>query len=111
MTPKTAGCCTKCDKPVFDVVAYDTKTQKPTRMGAAHDNAMRTTFMLLNGSRMDLTFCADCESKLTAADYPGLWRRVMVSWIAEDPAHPWPKSQVNNGIAARLASKPFREVA
>lgn len=113
MKPKLAGCCSKCDAEVFEVSVRDPETREPKRagLGSPLENAVRATFVLMNGSRMDLTFCAACMDELTPADYAALWRRVVVSWVhetSEDPS--WVRSQVDNGIAGLLHKQPWREV-
>lgn len=111
MNPKLTGCCTKCDVEVFDVVARDPKTRIPVQLGAPLENAVRATFILLDGSRMDLTFCESCSAGLEPSEFPWLWKRVLVSWIAESGAsHPCVKEQATNAILARTYSKPWREV-
>jgi hypothetical protein len=111
MKPKLTGCCSRCDVEVFDVVTRDPETRHPKRLGRAHEDAMRVSFLLVNGSRMDLTFCAACANELQPADYPALWTRVMVSWVAEGQQdNEWAKSQVNNGIVGLLHQQPWREV-
>jgi hypothetical protein len=111
MTAKVAGCCSKCDLEVFAVRQRDKKTGLPVRLGAPSDDAMRLTFLLMDGSRMDLTFCRDCASNLAPTDLAALWRRVMESWVHESPSHQWPRTQVNNGIVALLGAKAWKEVA
>lgn len=111
MKPKLHGCCSKCDAEVFEIIERDPETRAPTRVGAPLDEAERATFLLMNGSRMDLTLCAGCAAGLQPADYAFLWQRVMVSWIAQSgPDHPWPKSQIDNGICAVLHRQPWKEV-
>ena len=111
MSPKILGACTRCDKNVFEVVRTDTQTRLPLELGAAHDDAMRVTFILVNGTRMDLTFCADCASTLVPAEFPHIWQRVMLSWISESGAdHPAVKANVANGILGIVGMKPWKEV-
>lgn len=112
MTPKLLGCCAKCDREVYDIAQRDSATRQPIRLGAAHEDATRVTFLLLNGTRMDLTFCKPCADGLQPHDYPFLWQRVMCSWVAQSGAdHPWPKSQTDNGIMAIAYVQPWKEVA
>lgn len=117
MKPKMIGCCTKCDVEVANVVERDSEG-RPKRIGPLpddrrvwFDNAMRANFALANGSRMDLTFCAECANGLTPHDLPHIWGRVKDSWAVETPDHPWPKTQRDNCILALLNVKPWLEVA
>jgi hypothetical protein len=108
MTPKRAGECTKCDKLVFDIVA---EVDGNRRTGRAHDDAMRLSFLLMRGSRMDLTFCKACADGLTPADFPHIWKRVMFSWIDQTgPDHPNVKEQKDNNIIGLLGSKTWKEL-
>lgn len=106
MNPKLLGSCTKCDAEVFDIVERDID-RLPKRVGAAHDDAIRVNFLMLDGSRMDLTFCQPCADGLIADDLQWIWRRVMKSWPAD---HPWTKTQTENGLLAILNKKPWKEV-
>lgn len=111
MKPKLTGCCSKCDAEVFEITERFPETRAPKRVGKPFENAVRATFVLMNGSKMDLTFCAACMDELTPADYGALWQRVMVSWAHEKSGGPsWVRSQVDNGIAGLLYRQPWREV-
>lgn len=111
MSPKIIGCCSKCDVEVFDIEKRDPETRLPTQTGAPHANAVRSTFVLMDGTKMDLTFCAECNAGLTPQDYPWLWQRVLASWIAESStSHPCVKQQAPNGIFALSYSQPWRDV-
>lgn len=107
MTPKRVGACSKCDEDVFDLI---TKEPLARKVGAAHENAMRATFILVDGTRMDLTFCAHCLETLTPQDYPWLWRRVQLSWEDQSPNHPNQKHHVDNGIMALDCSQSWKDV-
>jgi len=109
--PKVAGCCTKCDAEVYEVRQRDPKTKLPRRLGAALPNARRATFVLMNGTRMDLTFCSDCASGLVPSEYAQLWQRVMLSWWSERNGSEWAKTQLNNGIAGLLGTRNVKEAA
>jgi hypothetical protein len=112
MKPKVAGCCTKCDAEVFDVVTRDPETRLPTKIGAAHDDAVRVTFILVSGSKMDLTFCQHCADGLEPADFAHIWRRVMLSWVNESSKdHPHVKSQTANGIVGLSHKQRWKGVA
>ena len=63
---KMAGCCTLCDKEVFEVAvrfpAEDPRAGQPKVITAPFENARRVTYQLDNGSLMDLTFCDECDT-------------------------------------------------
>jgi hypothetical protein len=109
MKPKLLGCCTKCDAEVFDVAARD-EARIPIRLGAPHEDAMRANFLLLSGSRMDLTFCKHCIDGVTADDYRHIWSRVVEAWHNSTPGHDWTHTQKDNMILALLHVKPWKEV-
>lgn len=111
MSPKLTGCCTKCDTEVFNIIRRNPETRVPVAVSTPLDNAVRLTFVLVDGTRMDLTFCTTCADGLDPREYSFLWRRVMHSWNAESPDHPWTKTQVDNGILGLVARKSWKEVA
>lgn len=103
MSPKKLGCCSKCDKEVFEILKRDSDTRLPIKVGAPLDNAVRANFQLIDGSSMDLTLCDECANSLTAQDHAFLWQRAMLSWVDESGGdHPWIKRQTSNGIFALL---------
>lgn len=103
MQPKLIGCCSTCDAEVFEIMRRDPDTRAPTKVGGPTDDAMRATFLLADGSKMDLTFCRECASTLEPAVFSTLWRRVLASWIAQSGVdHPWVKEQPSNGIMGLL---------
>ena len=110
-SPKVNGCCSKCDKEVFEVVRRDPETREPVQIGKPLENAMRLTFILANGSKMDLTFCSDCALGLLPGEYGFLWRRVQASWVAQSGAdHPFVKTQGSNTILGLLNQRRWLEV-
>lgn len=111
MNSKIAGCCSICDIEVFDVIRRDPETRAPRELGAPHDDACRTTFLLINGSQMSLTMCDDCMKTLTPKQYPILWRRVLLSWILESGKdHPFLKTQQDNGISAVMHTEKWSQL-
>lgn len=103
VTPKIAGCCTDCEKLVFDVIARG-EDGRPKQLGAPQPDARRVTFLLADGSVMDLTFCSDCISSLNTSEYGKLWDTVLVSWLTElgDSRPPWFMEQMENTIMYEL---------
>ena len=84
---KTIGCCTKCDKEVFDVVERfppdHENAGKPRRVGQPLPEARRINFSLSGGPSIDLTFCDECSLNMTPDDYGPIWQKVLDSWIDE----------------------------
>lgn len=108
---KTIGCCSLCDAEVFDIARRDPLTQRPLAVGPPHDDAQRATFVLKNGHQMDLTLCSNCLETLMPENFATLWRGVMDGWLSESgPAHPWVRSQMDNGILGLLHARPWKDV-
>ena len=111
MKPKLLGCCTQCDREVFEVTARNPETREPVKVGAPKAEAVRACFILADGTRMDLTFCAECAQKIVAPQFASLWERVMTSWVASSGAeHPWVKTQTTNAILAMDSMRRWTEV-
>jgi len=62
-----AGCCTLCDREVFDVLSHfmepDPRAGQPKALGEPFECARRVTYQLDNGSIMEITFCDSCDVK------------------------------------------------
>ena len=62
---KQLGCCTLCDREVFEISAYhvepDPRAGTPKAVASPLEIAHRITYQLDNGSQMDLTFCDSCD--------------------------------------------------
>jgi len=89
-TVKKTGCCTMCDKEVFEIVqryAQDSPIKKePMKIGKPYPEAVLKVFVLMDGSTMDLTFCDQCDPE--PKDFPVIWKKVLKSWARElDPDH------------------------
>ncbi len=111
MKRKITGCCSRCDAEVFEVLERDAE-RMPKRIGAPLENAVRVTFVMVDGTLMDLTFCRECADALTPEELQWLWRRVVKSWIDQSGAdHPWLKTQAANGLLAVHHARPWKEVA
>lgn len=78
---KLEGCCTACNKPVFEVKARFASgplSRAPSVVGKPEDNARRVTFLLSDGSTVALSFCEPCiEAAL--GDLVGLWRKCVAT--------------------------------
>ena len=116
---KLSGCCTLCDEPVFEVVARwqegERHAGEPRRLGPPLDHARRITFLLLDGSTNDLTFCASCMESLTPAQYPAIWQKNLRSWQRELNEKPgssmtWLEKQFGNGLLCELVRKTWKEL-
>lgn len=117
---KIIGHCTLCDGECFDILeryaAGERRPGEPKRIGQPHDGATRITFLLLDGSRMDLTFCAACTSRLTTESYTPIWRKVIRSWTrefeekgtADRPR--WFNKQFENGLLSEMSRTPMKDV-
>jgi len=60
---KKIGCCTLCEKEVFNIQQRFTEPpleRWPRFVGAPTDDAMRLEFELLDGSTANMTFCREC---------------------------------------------------
>ena len=84
---KRASCCSACHREVFDAIS---RFEEPhpyagqiQRAGAPHADAVRVTFVLTDGSRANMTFCVDCETKIAPENLPDVWRNVMAAFAFE----------------------------
>ena len=113
---KISGCCTLCDAPCFEVMqvyeAHERNPGEPKRLGPAMDGAMRVSFMLLDGTKADMTFCGECAANLSAEHYIEIWRKVMRSWRREmsEPYPDWFNRSFANGIAAEMGRATWKEI-
>lgn len=84
---KRIGCCTLCEKPVFEILAKWTQGPmkgEPRRIGRPTTAARRVHYLLSDGSSMPLTFCADCvERALAPESFPMIWGLVLEAFGRE----------------------------
>lgn len=114
---KIAGCCTLCDTPCYDVLATwgadERYPGEPKRLGQPGDGS-RITFMLLDGSKADLTFCSSCAESLNPSLYIPIWHKVLRSWKREmgpDKVEPdWFLKSYENGLLAEMGRKTLKEL-
>lgn len=112
---KIAGSCTCCDAPCFEVMqvfeAHERNPGEPKRLGGAMDGAQRITFMLLDGTKADMTFCANCGASLNSGQYTEIWRKVLRSWLRQMtlPYPDWFNRSFSNGIAAEMGRVTWKE--
>jgi len=131
MNPKKMGCCSICDKEIYEIILRYTQPpleRFPRKLGLPKDDAWKVEFALKDGSTMSLSFCEECKNKLTTKQFPVLWNRVLESWVFEMqddvrkvlPAKPlttrqteeltkWFETQVGNGMMGILASVQLKE--
>lgn len=114
MSPKKSGCCSICDTPCFEVLArWDEgpRVGEIKQMGPPNDDAVRVTFMLLNGNATDMTFCGQCAESLAADKYTLLWRRNLAGYMREQNGNPEKfKHEFSNGLLCELGRKRWKEV-
>lgn len=119
---KIAGACTVCNQTCFEVLQTwgngERYPGEPKRLGRPEAGAVRITFLLLDGSKADLTFCGDCAELLAPSQYTDIWRKVMRSWDREmrvsgqDPnAQDWYVKQFGNGLLVELNRTPWTEIS
>lgn len=116
---KIAGHCTTCNCECFHIVERNGEDERrpgePKRVGKPHDDTVRITFLLINGSRMDLTFCGHCANSITPSDYTPIWQKVMRSWTreieekgVEIPA--WFQKQYENGLLSEMGRQLVKDL-
>jgi hypothetical protein len=116
MSPyKIAGCCSLCDEPAFEVMARWDQDEKragePKRLGPPNEGTMRVTFLLLNGSRTDMTLCGTCADSLSAEHYATLWRKNLAGWLREQDGNPEKfRQEFASGIVCELGRKSLKEL-
>ncbi|MGE0373000.1 MAG: hypothetical protein AB7Q01_14115 [Gammaproteobacteria bacterium] len=77
---KAAGLCSVSGEPCFDVLDYWPSDHPvyaglPRRLGAPHEDALRLTLILVNGSHMNLTIKEQYLAEFHVA-LPEVWRLV-----------------------------------
>ena len=132
MNPKKLGCCTVCDKEIYEISLRYTQPpleRFPRKLGIPKEDAWKVEFILRDGSTMSLSFCEACKNNLTTGQFPSLWNRVLESWVFEmrddvrkvlpvKPLTPtqkesmqkWFETQVGNGMLGILASVPLKDI-
>ena len=118
---KISGACTLCDELCFEVLATWGEDERypgePKRVGLPFDDAMRVTFLLYDGSKMDLTFCGPCSGTVEPGIYTDIWRKVMRSWIREmkltagsEGRATWFNGQFSNGILGEMGKQKWKDI-
>lgn len=103
MSHKIAGCCSICDKEVYEVISRHPNGE-PKQLGKPK-GAITKTFVLMDGTNMRLTFCEDCE--VDPRIYPWLWRKILKTFAEKEmPTTPqgkaWLLGMTNNNILGIL---------
>ena len=113
---KISGACTSCNDLCFEVLARWSENERypgePKRLGPAMNGSTRVTFLLLDGSRADFTFCGKCAESLNPGQYPDIWRKALRSFQREmsETARPWFNTQFVNGILAEMGRVKWTEL-
>lgn len=106
---KQVGSCNKCGDGCYEVTRRRAVSGMPTRLGKPLDHARKVTFILLDGTTMDLLMCETCVQSLSTADFKPIWDEQVQAWIAQSQSganHPWIKAQINNGIVGVMHARP-----
>lgn len=117
-----AGFCHRCNEnPCFEVLALWADNERypgePKRLGPTYEDAVRVTFMLIDGTRADLQICGACKESLSADDYPLMWQRILRSWKREidldtnpsEQKRAWFVTQFSNGLLAEMGRRSLKE--
>lgn len=115
---KIIGCCTVCDKQCFEVTAMYREGERfpgePKQLGAPLEGSVRINFMLIDGTKTSLTFCADCAN--APMEYSEIWQKNMRSWIRELSFKPegerspeWFQRQFSNGLLCEMGRQLWTE--
>ena len=116
---KITGCCTCCDDEVFEVLSRfgedGLRPGEPERLGHPHGDAMRSEFLLNDGTTSYLTFCGACAVTQAPEQYPEIWAKVLRSWEREigdntEKHVNWLPKQYENGIASEIRRLNWTEV-
>lgn len=108
---KIAGCCTVCDEPCFEVVStwaeHERYPGEPKRLGPVIGDATLISFMMLDGTKADMTFCAGCAESLSPTQYTEIWRKVIRSWkreieLTKEEKPDWYWQSFSNGILTEM---------
>lgn len=112
---KIAGCCSICDAPCFEVLGRwdsgEKRAGEPKALGRPNDDAVRLTFLLMNGRVTDMTVCGPCADALTPEQYIELWRRNLCGYLREQDGDAAKfVDEFANGLLYELGRKPWKDV-
>lgn len=121
MSPyKIIGACTLCDKPCFEVMAMHSEGERlagePKQLGPPLEGATRITYMLFDGTKTSLTFCADCAKEQPTKVLAEIWQKNIRSWMRELATKPesermpeWFQRQFSNGLLCEMGRQLWTE--
>lgn len=111
-----AGHCMHCDAPCFEVVAraeeHEPNPGEPKRLGPPLEGSTRIAFLLFDGSKADITFCAQCAQTFGPEHYTGMWRKIQRSWQRElaGSTPDWFLKSFSSGILCELGRTSWKEL-
>lgn len=116
MTHKIPGCCSICDEPCFEVLQRwdegEKRAGEPKRLGPPNEDAVRVTFILIDGRRADFTFCGRCAQTLNPSQYTVLWRRNLAGYMREqDGKVDKFRDEFANGLLCEMGRRSWMEMA
>lgn len=115
-----AGSCVLCEARCFEVMAmheaHERLPGEPKQLGQPNSGAVRSTFMLMDGTKAFLTFCEDCAGQDVSPHYSEIWRKIIRTWMRElsekpeaERNPPWFPQQFSNGLLCELGRSPWTE--
>lgn len=97
---KRLGCCTLCDKEVWDVTARFVDSElsgRPRSVSQPHESARRVWLLFANGNHGYVTLCDDCQA--THETLPEIHAQIRRAWAFEG----------TNGKREQAGEKPLTE--
>lgn len=96
--------------------AHERRPGEPKQLGKPIEGAVRISFVLFDGAKTSLTFCASCAAEKLSTDFTALWQKVLRSWgreLAEKPETErmpdWYKKQFANGLLCEMGRELWTE--
>ena len=90
--PKRPGHCTLSGKAVFDIPEWHTDENplkgEPKKIGPPHDDAWRVHLVLVDGSTMAITVCAELLDQVED-NLNLVWKKIMAAYAFEEFTRPW----------------------
>ncbi len=118
---KLNGCCTNCDKEVFEAIERFPSDHKRARemsvAGPPTDDAVRCFLLLTDGSHAGVTLCKDCDDP----DLMKIWQKIIRTQAREEeyrnPQTSQPKNRIesllkfaNEAPLGIIGARPLKEV-
>ena len=83
---KQAGCCSICDKEVFEIVSWLPNDHpfagRVAKVGKPLADAVRVSLLVNTGEQVSATLCEECAATITEK-FAVLWDRVIQGWEFE----------------------------